>query len=57
MTSTLGRREMSAVLHIELALGPIRPTSSSSLTQMSSSNMVILRRGHPSEALERGHIN
>jgi hypothetical protein len=45
MTSALERGEMSALLHIEVALGPIRLTSSSLLTRMSSSCMEILRRG------------
>ncbi len=59
-TITIERGEMSAVLHIKLALGLIGPTPVSLFTQMSSSNMAILRRGppgHPSESLERGHID
>jgi hypothetical protein len=42
MTPTLERGEMSAVLHIKVALGPIGPTPSSLFTQMSSSSMAIL---------------
>jgi hypothetical protein len=45
MTSILESGEMSAVLHMKVALGPIEPNPSSLLTQMSSSKMDILWRG------------
>jgi hypothetical protein len=45
MTSTLERGEMSAVLQIEVDLGPIGPNPSSLFIQMSSSNMAILGTG------------
>jgi hypothetical protein len=43
ITSTLEGGGVSAVLHIDMALGPIGPTPSSLLTKMSSSNMAIFR--------------
>jgi hypothetical protein len=46
---------MPAVPHRDMALGPIEPTHSSLLTQMSS-NMAIVRRGHTFEPPDRGHI-
>ncbi len=46
ITSTLEVHEgMSAVLHRDMALGPIGPTPSSFLTQMSSSNLEIFEDG------------
>ncbi len=53
---TRGRGD-SAILLRDMALGPIGPTSSSLLTQMSSSNMVILSiGGHTFDSLDRAHI-
>ncbi len=52
VTSTLEGGRMSAVLHRDMALDLMGPTPSSLLTQMSSSNMAILRRGHTFESLE-----
>ncbi len=43
-------------LHTEMAQGPIGPTPSSLLTQMSS-NLVTLGRGHTFKSLDRSHIN
>jgi hypothetical protein len=56
-SSQSGTMNSATVLPIKVDLGPKGPTPSSLLPQMSSSNMAILRRGHPSENLERGHIN